>query len=232
MKVIKYLGNLGYGTRREVTEIVKHKRVTRRDGSIVRDGDDVEHHDLLVDNLPLDVPPGSVIILHKPVGYVCSTKDESRLVYELLPPRFLKRSPVMATVGRLDRETSGLLFLTDDGRINHRLTSPRAHVAKVYEVELASDMSGEEAALFASGTLTLAGDTSALLPATLEPHGARRARITIVEGRYHQVRRMFAAAGNLVIALHRPSVGTVTLGDLAAGEWRQLAANEVEALLD
>jgi 16S rRNA pseudouridine516 synthase len=231
MKVIKYLANLGYGTRREVTEIVKRHRVTRRDGSIVRDGDRFEHDDLLVDGAPLDPPPGTVIMLHKPAGYVCSTRDDSRLIYELLPPRFLNRSPLMAPVGRLDRDTSGLLLITDDGKINHRLTSPRAHLPKVYEARLASDLRGDEGALFESGTLMLDGETTPLTPATLEVLGPRSARVTLTEGRYHQVRRMFAAAGNRVEALHRESIGGLTLGNLDAGAWRVLTHDEVAALL-
>lgn len=231
MKIIKYLANLGYGTRREVTELVKRQHVTRYDGSVVRDGDRFEHADLLVNGAPLDAPAGSVVLLHKPAGYVCSTRGNERMIYELLPPRFLNRTPVMAPVGRLDRETSGLLLVTDDGKINHRLTSPRTHVPKVYDAELASDLRGDEAALFASGTLMLDSETSPLLPAAFEQHGPRSARVTLTEGRYHQVRRMFAAAGNRVDALHRRSIGGLTLGDVPSGKWRVLSLDEVAALL-
>lgn len=231
MKIIKYLSNLGYGTRREVTLLVKQQSVVRRDGSIVRDGDAFEHDELLVGGKALDPPPGSVLMLHKPVGYVCSSKDVSKLIYELLPPRFLQRSPVMAPIGRLDRETSGLLLVTDDGVINHRLSSPRTHVAKVYEVELATDLRGDEAELFAAGTLMLDSETTPLRPATLEPRGPRSALVSVTEGRYHQVRRMFAAAGNRVERLHRRSVGGLALRDLAPGQWRLLTLDEVADLL-
>ncbi|CAN5482800.1 pseudouridine synthase [soil metagenome] len=231
MKIIKYLSNLGYGTRREVTLLVKEQSVTRVDGSIVRDGDNFEHDELLIAGKPLDPPPGSVIMLHKPVGYVCSTKDASQLIYDLLPPRFLLRSPVMAPVGRLDRDTSGLLLVTDDGGINHRLTSPRTHLPKVYDAELASDLSGSEAELFASGTLMLDKERTPLVPAILEVLGPRSARVTVTEGRYHQVRRMFAAAGNRVERLHRRSMGNQELGDLAPRTWRMLTLAEVADLL-
>ena len=231
MKIIKYLANLGYGTRREVTQLIKQQGVTRVDGSIVRDGDSFAHNDLLVEGKPLDPAPGSVILLHKPVGYVCSSKDARQLIYELLPSRFLSRSPVMAPVGRLDRDTSGLLLVTDDGAINHRLTSPRTHVSKVYDAELASDLDGSEGALFASGTLVLDGETTPLRPATLEVLGPRRARVSVTEGRYHQVRRMFAATGNRVEHLHRQSMGGLDLGDLAPGQWRLLTLTEVADLL-
>lgn len=231
MKIIKYLANLGYGTRREITQLVKQQGVVRRDGSIVRDGDSFAHDDLLIDNKPLDPPPGSVLMLHKPVGYVCSTKDASQLIYDLLPSRFLLRSPVMAPIGRLDRDTSGLLLMTDDGKINHRLASPRTHVEKVYEAELATDLRGDEAELFAGGTLMLDNETTPLRAATLEVIGPRFVRVGVSEGRYHQVRRMFAAVGNRVERLHRRSVGGLELGELAPGQWRLLALDEVADLL-
>ena len=230
-KIIKYLANLGYGTRREVTQLIKQQAVTRVDGSIVRDGDSFVHDELLVSGKPLDAPAGSVIMLHKPIGYVCSSKDASQLIYDLLPPRFLKRSPVMAPVGRLDRDTSGLLLVTDDGAINHRLTSPRTHLPKLYDADLASDLTGDEGALFASGTLMLDNETTPLRPASLEVLGPRRARVSVTEGRYHQIRRMFAAAGNRVEHLHRPSMGGLELGDLAPGKWRLLTLAEVADLL-
>ncbi len=231
MKIIKYLSNLGYGTRREITQVVKQQSVVRRDGSIVRDGDSFEHDDLLLDGKTLDPPPGSVLMLHKPVGYVCSTKDASKLIYDLLPPRFLLRTPVMAPIGRLDRDTSGLLLVTDDGKINHRLSSPRTHVAKVYDAELATDLRGDEAELFAAGTMMLDNETTPLKAAALEVLGPRSARVSVTEGRYHQVRRMFAAVGNKVERLHRRSLGGLELGDLAPGQWRLLTLDEVAELL-
>ena len=137
----------------------------------------------------------------------------------------------MAPVGRLDLDTSGLLLLTDVGKINHRITSPRTHVPKTYIATLANDLRGDEAAVFADGSLQLSGDDTPLAPATLELIEARRARVTITEGRYHQVRRMFAAVGNHVESLHRSAIGTLELGDLSAGEWRELRQDELETLL-
>ncbi len=231
MKIIKYLANLGYGSRREVTEMVHRQRVIRRDGSIVRDGDTFDPADLLVDAQPLDPPPGAVLMLHKPTGVVCSAKDAAPLIYELLPRRFLLRSPIMAPVGRLDRDTSGLLLITDDGKINHRLASPKTHLPKVYDAQLATELRGDEAAAFGSGTLMLNNETAPLLPAALEVLGPRAARITLYEGRYHQVRRMFAAMGNHVVALHRRSIGGLELASLDVGRWRELSADEVATLL-
>ena len=211
--------------------MLNRRRVTRRDGSIVRDGDVFDHTDLMVDSQPLDVPPGAVVMLHKPVGLVCSARDAAPLIYELLPPRFLLRSPIMAPVGRLDRDTSGLLLLTDDGKINHRLTSPKRRLPKVYDAVLAIDLRGDEEAVFGSGTLMLDNEDDPLLPAALEVLGSRTARVTLHEGRYHQVRRMFASVGNHVVALHRRSIGGLGLGSLESGQWRELSADDVAALL-
>jgi len=231
MALIKYLANLGYGSRREVTALVAARRVTRQGGVPVRDGDHPAHEELLVDGMPLDPARGVLLMLHKPVGYVCSTNDVPPLVYDLLPARFLKRTPVMAPVGRLDRDTSGLLLLTDDGALNHRLTSPRTHITKTYRATLADSLHGDEALRFASGALLLAGEATPLAPATLVVEEARTVRLTVSEGRYHQVRRMFAAVGNHVVTLQRIAIGALTPGDLTEGCWREVTPAE-RVLLD
>jgi 16S rRNA pseudouridine516 synthase len=137
------------------------------------------------------------------------------------------RTPALSSVGRLDRDTTGLFLFTDDGALLHRIISPRAQVAKVYEATLAQDLRGDEGALFASGALLLGSENEPLAPAQLVVLGPRRARLTVTEGRYHQVRRMFAATGNHVDTLHRVAVGALTLGDLPVGAWRALGAEGV-----
>ncbi|MCU0627097.1 MAG: pseudouridine synthase [Gemmatimonadaceae bacterium] len=230
MKLVKYLANLGYGSRREVTALLDARRVRRADGRALREGDAVTHEEIRVDGEALDPPPGSVIMLHKPAGYTTSTTDAGAVIYDLLPLRFRRRDPLLAPVGRLDRDTTGLLLLTDDGALNHRLASPRTHLPKTYEVVLAEALRGDEGALFASGTLVLHGEDAPLVPATLEVLGETRARLVLTEGRYHQVKRMFGAVGNRVTALHRSAIGGVTLGDLAPGAWRVLDAADRAAL--
>ena len=206
-------------------------RVTRGDGSELHEGDDVAHEDILIDGEPLDPPLGSILMLHKPVDFECSTRPSGRSIYELLPDRFRVRSPIMAPVGRLDLDTSGLLLLTDDGQANHRITSPRTHLPKIYEAELANDLSGNEATEFASGTMHLESETEPLKPALLEVISPRQVRVTLTEGRYHQVRRMFAASGNHVVSLHRWAIGGLELGNLPSGEWRVLTPAERKLLL-
>ena len=226
-RLVKYLAHLGYGSRKEVTHLFATRRVTDALGTAVSPEAEVPHDDLRVDGEPLDSPPGSVILLHKPVGYVCSTTDlRHRVIYELLPPRFRSRSPIMASVGRLDVDTSGLLLVTDDGALNHRLTTPRAHLQKVYVARLAEPLRGDEVERFASGAMRLESDPEPLAPAILEPLAERQVRITLDEGRYHQVRRMFAAAGNHVLELERIAIGKLTLGDVPPGHWRVLTPGE------
>lgn len=227
MKLLKLIANLGYGSRKEVAALFRAGRVTDADGEVLYADDQVPYAAVRIDGEPLDPPPGMVIALHKPVGVTCSTKDQGRLVYDLLPPRFRLRRPVLSTVGRLDRDTSGLLLLTDDGQLLHRIISPRAQVAKVYEATLAADLRGDEGALFAAGTLRLEGESTPLAPAALAVLGPRHARLTLTEGRYHQVRRMFAATGNHVETLHRVAVGGLTLDGLAPGQWRVLDADDI-----
>lgn len=232
MKLVKLLANLGYGSRKQVAWMFREGRVTDAAGEVLYADDQVGHDDVRVDGEPLDPPQGLTLLLHKPAGYTCSTKDTGRLVYDLLPPRFRLRSPVLSTVGRLDRDTSGLLLFTDDGQLLHRIISPKAALPKVYEATLAEPLRGDEAALFASGTLMLESETTPLKPAALAVVDATHARLTLTEGRYHQVRRMFAAAGNHVVALHRSRVGGLALGDLPESAWRTLDGSDIDALMD
>ena len=227
MKLVKLIANLGYGSRKDVTQLFRAGRITNADGEVLYADDVVPYETIRVDDEPLDPPPGLVLMLNKPLGVTCSRKDPGRVVYDLLPPRYNVRSPALSSVGRLDRDTSGLLLFTDDGALLHRIISPKAQVTKVYEATLAQDLRGDEGELFASGNLLLESEAEPLAPAELEVLGPRHARLSVTEGRYHQVRRMFAATGNNVETLQRISVGKLTLGDLPLGEWHALDADEV-----
>lgn len=230
MKLVKLIANLGYGSRKQVAAMFRAGMVTDAQGEVLYADDQVPHEDIRIDGEPLDPPAGLLLMLHKPVGYTCSTKDPGRIVYDLLPPRFRLRSPILSTVGRLDRDTSGLLLLTDDGALLHRIVSPKTHLPKVYEATLAEDIRGDEADVFASGTLMLEAEKEPLAPARLEVVTPRFARLTLTEGRYHQVRRMFAAVGNHVVSLHRSRIGGLALEELPAGQWRMLDAADRDRL--
>lgn len=231
MKLLKHVANLGYGSRKEVSAMFRDGRIVDVDGRrLSLDDDAADTQRVRIDGEPLDPAPGLVLMLHKPTGYTCSTRDTGALVYDLLPPRFRRRSPTLATVGRLDRDTTGLLLMTDDGALLHRIVAPKSHVAKIYEATLARDLRGDEVGIFASGELMLESERTLLAPARLEVLEPRRARLTIVEGRYHQVRRMFAAVGNHVEALHRSRVGALTLDGLESGKWRPIDSADIAKL--
>lgn len=232
MKLLRTIANLGYGSRKQVQALFREGRVTDAQGEVLYADDQPAHQDVRLDGEPLDPPAGLVLMLHKPVGYTCSTRDPGRIVYDLLPMRFRLRSPLLSTVGRLDRETSGLLLLTDDGGLLHRIVSPKAKLSKVYEATLAEDLRGFEGEVFGSGTLMLDGETTPLAPAAFEALDTRRARVVLTEGRYHQVRRMFAAIGNHVVALHRSRVGGLDLGELPEGNWRVLDGADLGRLFE
>ncbi|KRG71659.1 pseudouridine synthase [Pseudoxanthomonas dokdonensis] len=232
MKIVKHIANLGYGSRKQVALMFREGRVTDAAGEVLYADDPVEHDNIRVDGQPLDPAPGLIIMLHKPVGYTCSTKDPGRIIYDLLPARFRLRSPLLSPVGRLDRDTSGLLLMTDDGGLLHRIVSPKSKLAKVYEAQLAQPLRGEEVDVFASGELMLESETTPLAPAAMQVISPSQARLTLTEGRYHQVRRMFAAVGNHVQALHRSAVGGLGLGDLPAGQWRILDAADLQQLFN
>lgn len=232
MRLVRLIANLGYGSRKDVAWMFREGRITGPDGEVLYADDKVEHAQIHIDGEPLDPPAGIILMMHKPLGVTCSRKDPGRVVYDLLPPRYRLRDPALSTVGRLDRDTSGLLLFTDDGALLHRIISPRANVTKVYEATLAQDLRGDEQALFASGTLMLESETTPLLPAKLEILAPRHARLFITEGRYHQVRRMFAAIGNHVETLQRTAIGRLPLEGVQPGGWRQLDADDIARIFE
>jgi 16S rRNA pseudouridine516 synthase len=220
VRLDKLLGSLGYCGRKEVAALLREGIITHIENIPLKSDTKVAHDEILFNGEPLDPPSGMVILMHKPLGLVCSHDEgEGKLVYDLLPPRWRMRDPKISTIGRLDKETSGLLLLTDDGALLHRLTSPKHKVPKVYEATLDRSLKGDEADIFASGSLMLNGEKTPCLPAKLTIIDDTHVTLEITEGRYHQVRRMFAAVGNHVVSLHRSTFGTLTLGDLQAGEY-------------
>lgn len=178
-------------------------------------------------------PPGPrYFMLHKPAGYVSATVDAAHpTALELLrgEPRCLD----LQIAGRLDRDTTGLLLLTDDGDWNHRLTSPARQCEKVYRVQLRDPLSAQAIAQLEAGIL-LRGEQRPTRPARVaitDQTDRRQVLLTILEGKYHQVKRMFAATGNLVLGLHRESIGGITLDpSLGPGEYRPLTAAEVQSI--
>ncbi len=232
----KLLANLGYGSRREVQTLIEGGRVIL-DGEAETDPSQRVYVTadlatrMTVSGVALDPPPGVLLMVNKPLGVTCSQKDTGPLIYGLLPERWRRRDPALSTVGRLDKETSGLILMTDDGALLHRIIAPKSHVPKRYHVTLARPLDGSEDAALAAGTLMLEGEEKPLLPVAMQTLSPTEVFVTLNEGRYHQVRRMFAALGNHVSALHRDRVGALDLPtDLAPGAFRILGPTEIDLI--
>lgn len=224
----KRLSAAGYA-RKEANALIRAGRV-KVNGAVVTAGESRWNETVLitVDGEPLQ--EGFVyLMLHKPAGVVCATEDaREKTVLDLLPEALRRRK--LFPVGRLDKDVTGLVILTDDGALGHRLTSPRHHVDKVYEVTVAGAFTPDDRVALAAG-LQL-GDGLKCLPAQLELTDKENvARLTLREGKFHQVKRMMACLGKPVTALRRLSMGGLTLDDdLTAGEWRTLTPDEVAKL--
>lgn len=222
----KFLCDCGVGTRSAVKAIIKSGRVTV-DGKAVRDGSIKidPTSEICLDGEKLKKSGKIVIMLNKPAGYVTATEDKTeKTVMELLPPQYRKLKPV----GRLDKQTEGLLLFTDDGDLLHRLISPKKAVNKVYYARHEGAATQADVEAFAEG-LTL-GDGMLCLPAKLEILGAGESLITVQEGKYHQVRRMMASRNLPVTYLERRQESFLRLGNLPRGQARELTDLEISAL--
>lgn len=236
IRLDRLLTTLGYAARRDVQFMIRNGAVTL-DGVVLARGDtkitltpDLADR-MQVDGERLDPPSPLTLMINKPEGVVCSHVEAGMRIYDLLPLRWQRRLPALSSVGRLDKDSTGLILLTDDGQLLHKIISPKSQIAKRYAVTLDRDLHGDEAALFASGSLMLESETTPLLPAHFVPDGPRHGHITIHEGRYHQVRRMFAATGNHVTALCRDQIGGLTLPtDLPVGAFRVLTGADLNAI--
>lgn len=222
----KVLSEAGVASRRELKTIIKAGRVTVN-GQTVRTPEqkvDAAADTILVDGQPIARPGVVVLLLHKPAGYVTSTDDpRDPTVMELIPEPY--RSMDLSPVGRLDKETEGLLLLTNDGDLLHRLISPKHRVPKIYEAEHDGEAGPADVEAFRQGITLRDGDTC--LPAELTPLGPGKSRIVLHEGKYHQVRRMMASRGLYVRYLKRVAEGNLELGDLAKGKCRNLSEDEI-----
>ena len=223
----KMLSNLGYCTRSEVRKQLDRIEVGGQPAA--KSDQKADWTEVTWDGEPLDPDP-LWILLHKPEGVTCSHKDVGRLIFEMFPERYLARKPALSCVGRLDRDTTGVLLLTTDGAALHRLTSPRSQVDKVYRVLLSEEPDSEQLDKMRQGGWLLEDDDKPLLPCPVEVVGQRQVEMTLHEGRYHQVKRMWAALGNHVEQLHRVRFSRFEVKDLAEGQYRVLQPEEFSGL--
>ena len=223
----KTLANAGAGTRSAVKALLKAGRI-QVNGLVEKDGSrhiDPAKDTLTLDGEPIGRPARQVWMLNKPAGCVTATEDPGPTVMDYLPPS-LRAS--LRPVGRLDKDTEGLLLFTDDGDLLHRLISPKKQVPKVYFARHEGDTTVDDVAAFAAGLVLK--DGTVCLSAKLEPLGHGESLVTVCEGKYHQVRRMLASRGHFVTYLERRSEGPLSLGDLPRGQARALTENEIQAL--
>jgi len=219
----------------EISRAIAHREIRGQrvtvNGEIVRDTAFklLPDHEVVYDGNVLQMQTGPrYFMLNKPQGYVCSTDDPDHptIIYFIEEPMSFK----LHAEGRLDIDTTGLVLLTDDGQWSHRITSPRHHCEKTYRVTLESPVSDDTAAQFTAG-VQLHNEKSLTKPAKLEVITPTDVRLTLSEGRYHQVKRMFAAVGNRVLELHRERIGDIVLdADLEPGEYRALTEEEIASI--
>lgn len=226
IRLDRFLANQGIGTRKEVKQLIRQQLV-RIDGVLIERGDhkfDEERCVVTLRDEVIEHHKDVYLLFHKPAGCVCANHDPLHpTVFDHLPACYQR----LSTVGRLDKDTTGLLLISDDGVLAHRLLTPSRHVRKGYEATLAKEI--DDAQVMALTTGIDLGDFTTM-PAEVQLIDAHRVRLYICEGKFHQVKRMFHAVGNEVTALHRFSFGPLSLGDLPQGEWRPLRTEEIEEL--
>lgn len=228
MRLDKLLGNLGVASRSGCRELLKAGRV-QVNGAVWKDGSKnvPDGAKVLLDGKALDTRLSRHLMLHKPAGVLTAAEDrKQKTVMDLLPPSYTAMGCM--PVGRLDKDTTGVMILTTDGELAHRLIGPKYHVDKVYEAKVEGVLDERDIAAFAAG-LPLKDFTA--LPAHLEIIAPDTGRLTVQEGKYHQVKRMFGARGKPVLSLHRLSFGPLELDkNLSPGDFRELTEEEAAAL--
>ncbi len=227
MRLDKFLSNNGFGTRKEVKELIKKKYVSVNDNFNVKPELNIDptKDQIKVDDELIEYKEFYYLLLNKPKGYISATEDYiQNTVLDLVPEyAYVHLFPV----GRLDKDTTGLLILTNDGQLAHSLISPKKHVDKVYIATLDKPLDMKIKDKFESGIIL---DEELTLPAKLEKLDEYKAKVTIHQGKYHQVKRMFEYFGYTVVDLDRIQLAFLTLGDLEVGEYRELTDEEVNKL--
>ena len=225
MRLDKFLADMQFGTRSEVKKLIQKGHVTIDEKVIKKADFKVNEDDIVyVDDIPVQYVSYEYYVLNKPAGFICATQDNSHpVVMELIPTIRKDLSPV----GRLDKDTEGVLLITNDGDLNHRLLAPKSHVDKKYYVETDACIPSDAKEIF-SKPMVFEEFTSQ--PAEFESIDDTSAYLTIHEGKYHQVKRMFERIGCIVTYLKRVEFGPITLDGLDIGEYRELSDEEIEEL--
>lgn len=229
MDIIKYLQAQGIGSRKICKNLLTQNRVQINHSE---PPNDIEPN--IVTHLQIDDTPQCVIplpyfylLLNKPSGYETSHKPKHHpSVFSLLPNN-LRNLPLQA-IGRLDEDTTGALLITNDGQFNHRISAPKHHISKTYQINLKHPVQADFCTILQNGVL-LHEENETIRAEHCQPISPTQLEMVISEGKYHQVKRMIAAAGNRVTQLHRSHIGTLTLGDLPTGKFRWIQPQDVDA---
>lgn len=227
MRLDKFLANQGFGSRKDAKKLIKDKRIKINGVFAKKPEDNIkpEIDEISIDDELIEYKDNYYFMLYKPKGYISATEDNfQNTVLELIPEyNYLDIFPV----GRLDKDTTGLLLLTTDGDLAHKLISPKKHVDKIYIATLDKNVDSSIKDEFESGIIL---DNELTLPAKLEIIDSNICKVTLHQGKYHQVKRMFEYFGYKVVDLHREQFAFLTLGDLVEGEYRELTEEEVTQL--
>ena len=230
LRLDKILASSGRYTRSEAKNLIRSGRVTVN-GCIARSGDEKYEPSasVIVDGERLAIEKYRYFMLYKPSGILSATEDASQqTVLDLFPPELRRQG--LFPIGRLDKDTTGLLLLTNDGAMAHNILSPRKHIPKRYRATVEGKLEESDVRAFREGILLK--DGTKCLPALLTPVGASVCLVTVYEGKYHQIKRMLAARGKMVTALHREAIGSLALDEnLNPGQWRELEPEELSALV-
>ena len=218
-------------SRKQVKELIKQKKITVN-GEIVSKSDikiDSKTSDIKIDGIKIDIKKQVYLVLNKPEGYISATEDKTaKTVLDLVPSKYLHRE--LFPVGRLDKDTTGLMIITDDGEFSHNILSPKKHIKKTYNVTIDIEMSEKMVEEFKNGIVLNDGKCK---EAILKITGKNTGIVTLTEGRYHQIKRMFGCFGAKVIKLQRIGMGNFNLPeDLKLGECRELKEEELEKVIN
>ena len=208
--------------------MLRDNRILFQGMPVKRNNQKVNAGDILFDGAKIKHFYSVAVVLYKPIGLICSRLG-SDIIFDVLPSSWINRNPPVNSAGRLDKDTSGIIIITDDGELNHKLTSPKYGLTKTYELETAHPFLGNEPELFKKG-IQLRGEKQICKTAELKITSEYYAVLKISEGKYHQVKRMMGAVGNRIVSLHRTHIGTLGLEDLQPGQWRDLENQDMQLL--
>lgn len=219
-RIDKLFSRLGICHRKDIRSMLRDKRILYKGEQVNRNNQKVCAEDILFDGEEIQHLFRVAVVFNKPYGLICSRLGND-IIFDVLPSAWINRNPPVNSAGRLDKDTSGIIIITDDGELNHKLTSPKYGLTKTYQLEVAHPFQGNEPELFKNG-IQLRGEKQECKPAELHITSEQAAILKIGEGKYHQVKRMMGAVGNRITSLHRTHIGELGLGNLQPGQWRDL----------